>query len=212
MNISEINKVEEIGHFEFVSENDLGKITKEGNKHFAVVKYKNTYSGDRKISERSMVIYFICVDNIVQKIGYTNADDGLSGATGLYGLGAMVVDPGQNRFCLHLEIYKLLKDNKKVNFYARWFDETIEAEVDGVFKKDGKEKIITLLNAVDTENFVKNKFENISKLPEWNLQEKNESYERKAKLLHGEYTLLPRPKIGPKADALFEKIKNYHKS
>ena len=60
MNISEINKVEEIGHFEFVSENDLGKITKDGNKHFAVVKYKNTYSGDRKISERSMVIYFIC--------------------------------------------------------------------------------------------------------------------------------------------------------
>ena len=62
MNISEINKVEKIGHFEFVSENDLGKITEKGNKHFAVVKYKNTYSGNRKISKRSMVIYFICVD------------------------------------------------------------------------------------------------------------------------------------------------------
>ena len=99
-----------------------------------------------------------------------------------------------------------------MNFYARWFDETIEAEVDGVFRKDGKEKIITLLNAVDTENFIKNKFESMSKMPKWNLQEKNESYERKAKLLHGEYVLLPKIKIGPKADALFEKIKNYHKS
>ena len=209
MNISDINKVEEIGHFEFVPQSELGKITKGNNKHFAVVRYRNTYSGNRKISHRALVVYFICVNKEIQKIGYTNSKGGLSSATGLYGLGAMTGKPGPNRFCLHLEIFKLLKNNKKVNFWARWFDETFEACVEGVFKKDGKEKFISLLNAVDTENYVKKKFK---KLPNWNLQEKRKAYDPKAKELFAEYSGLPDPKIGPKAEALFEKIKNYHKS
>ena len=210
MNISEVNKTQKVGYFYLIEGNNLGKKTSQGNLHFAVIDYKNTYTGNRRVSKRALLIYCICVDGNVKKIGYNNSS--LSQLTSGYAKGAMTGEPGSNRFSIHLEIYKLLKKGQKVEFYARWFDETIEAEVDGVFRKDGKEKIITLLNAVDTENFVKNKFESMSKMPEWNLQEKNESYERKAKLLHGEYGLLPQPKNGPKADALFEKIKNYHKS
>ena len=124
----------------------------------------------------------------------------------------MTGEPGSNRFCLHLEIYKLLKLGKKIDLYARWFDERFEAEVDGVFKKDGKEKISSLLNAVDVENFIKDKFEKESNLPDWNLQEKSDAYSREAKLLYGAYKSLSNPRFGKEANELFEKIKNYHKS
>jgi len=210
MNISEVNKIEKVGHFHLIKENDLGKITRDGHLHFAVVQYKNTYKGKRQVSHRALVIYFICADDKIQKIGYTNST--LSSATSLYGLGAMTGEPGSNRFCLHLEIYKLLKLGKKIDLYARWFDERFEAEVDGVFKKDGKEKISSLLNAVDVENFIKDKFEKESNLPDWNLQEKSDAYSREAKLLYGAYKSLSNPRFGKEANELFEKIKNYHKS
>ena len=67
------------------------------------------------------------------------------------------------------------------------------------------------LNIIEPEMTfdVKNKFK---ELPNWNLQEKRKAYDPKAKELFAEYSGLPDPKIGPKAEALFEKIKNYHKS
>ena len=96
MNISEINKIEKIGSFNLLGENDLGKITPDNNKHFAVITYKNTYAGEKKVSHRSLIIYFICADSFIKKIGYTNST--LSSATSLYGLGAMTGEPGPNRF------------------------------------------------------------------------------------------------------------------
>ena len=210
MNISEINKIEKIGSFNLLGENDLGKITPDNNKHLAVITYKNTYAGEKKVSHRSLIIYFICADKFIKKIGYTNST--LSSATSLYGLGAMTGEPGPNRFCLHLEMYKLLKQGKKIEMYARWFDEKFEANLDGVFVKDGKEKISSLLNAVDVENYVKNKFANSVELPEWNLQEQSDGYSPLAKKLYAAYNSLPKPRIGKEADELFEEIKNFHTS
>ena len=96
--------------------------------------------------------------------------------------------------------------------YARWFDERFEANLDGVFIKDGKEKISSLLNAVDVENYVKNKFASSVGMPEWNLQEQSDGYSPKAKKLYAAYNSLEKPRIGKKADELFQEIKNFHTS
>ena len=210
MNISKINKVDKVGHFQLIKPENTGKFTKKGHLHFAMIEYKRTYKGKRKLSHRALVIYFICVNDEVQKIGYTNST--LTSATSLYGKGAMTGDPGPNRFCLHLEIYKFLKKGKKVDFYCRWFDQKFEALLDGVFKNDGKENVLSFLNAVDIENYVKKKFEKSSGLPEWNLQEQSEGYSRRAKKLYGLYNSLPDIRKGSDANKLFDKIKNFYTS
>jgi len=210
MNISEVNKTQKVGYFYLIEDNKLGKKTSEGNLHFAVIDYKNTYTGNRRVSKRALLIYCICVDGNVKKIGYNNSS--LSQLTSGYAKGAMTGEPGSNRFSIHLEIYKLLKKGQKVEFYARWFDERFKTKIDGVFKKDGQEPISSLLNAIDVENFVKNKFEKEANLPDWNLQEQSEGYSTIAKELYGAYKSLRKPRWGNKASELFERIKNFYKS
>ena len=60
MNISEVNKTQKVGYFYLIEDNKLGKKTSEGNLHFAVIDYKNTYTGNRRVSKRLYLCRWEC--------------------------------------------------------------------------------------------------------------------------------------------------------
>lgn len=78
------------------------------------------------------IVYFICVDDVIFKIGQTSGKDGIKGCMNFY-CSAGQDDPGPNRFTINALIREKLKAGNEVSVYIK-FIEPITIPVPGIDK------------------------------------------------------------------------------
>ena len=131
-------------------------------------------------------VYFILVDDVVVKIGGSNAKGGICGTINPYCSGNQG-RPSDRTFGVNYKIHKILKEGSKVELYAQWLSPK-KVEVPTISKKV---KINVSFSYKPMEERCIKEYKKLhKKFPNWNFQEDNREWpkhirEARQKLLGG---------------------------
>jgi hypothetical protein len=142
-----------------------------GNKHVhyshkLMVNYsQNLPSG--LVNRHLSIVYFVCVDDIVYKIGQTSGKGGIKACMSFY-CGAGQDDCGPNRFTINALIREELSKGNKVDVYMKYI-EPITISVSGI---DRQHTLVVPISAKALEHAHLMDYEQrMGCLPAWNFQE-----------------------------------------
>jgi hypothetical protein len=133
-----------------------------------VLNYDTNFSKKMKSKHVSMV-YILCVNNEIYKIGQSSTKSGIQGCMNFY-LNAGQDDPGINRFAINWFIREELDKGNKVEVYMIYM-EPIVVEVPGLFKSQKVTVPVSAKGIEETCLMEYNAIENC--YPKWNYQESN---------------------------------------
>jgi|TARA_R110002051_G_scaffold259588_1_gene319405 hypothetical protein len=167
MNISTINDALFIGN---IAESPTPY---RGNKpvlhrHKLKVQY-NKNLASRLESKHLSIVYFICVDDIIYKIGQTSGKNGIKGCLNFY-CSAGQDDPGHNRFAINALIREHINDGRKVSVYMK-FLEPIWTQAMGINK--AHQGLVPASAKWLEEIHLEDYREIVGANPPWNYQESN---------------------------------------
>ena len=113
------------------------------------------------------IVYFICVDDIIYKIGQTSGKTGIDGCMSFY-CKAGQDDPGQNRFTINALMREEMQQGKKISIYIQYMD-PVQVSVPGL----SREHIYSVpLSAKCLEEACLTEYrESHNAPPPWNFQE-----------------------------------------
>ena len=113
------------------------------------------------------MVYFVCVDHIVYKIGQTSGKGGIKGCMNFYCCAGQDV-PGANRFTINALIREELSKGNKVDIYMKYI-EPITISVSGI---DRLHTLVAPISAKALEQVHLTDYEErMGRLPAWNFQE-----------------------------------------
>lgn len=113
------------------------------------------------------IVYFICVDDVIYKIGQTSGKTGIKGCLEFYCCAGQD-DPGQNRFIINALMREKLKNKQNVDIYIKYL-EPIKYSISGI---DREHDIITPISAKCLEQVHLEEYKDITGTnPLWNFQE-----------------------------------------
>lgn len=131
-----------------------------------VLNYDYNFPKNLKNKHVSMV-YILCVDGEIYKIGQSSTKSGIQGCMGFY-LNAGQDDPGINRFAINWFIRDELNKGRKVEVYMIYM-EPIVVKVPGLFKS---EQMVVPVSAKGIEETCLMQYNTIEGCyPQWNYQE-----------------------------------------
>jgi len=119
------------------------------------------------VDKHLSIVYFICVNDTIYKIGQTSGKNGIRGCLNFY-CSAGQDDPGPNRFTINALIRECLNKNDSVDVYIKYL-EPIEVAISGISKIHNVMVPISAkcLEEVHLEEYKKMTGSN----PLWNFQE-----------------------------------------
>jgi len=131
-----------------------------------VINYDSNFPKQLK-SKHVSLVYILCVNGEIYKIGQSSTKSGIQGCMGFY-LNAGQDDPGINRFAINWFMREELKKGNCVEVYMIHM-EPIVIEVPGLFQS----KSVTVpVSAKGIEETCLEQYSKIeSKFPQWNYQE-----------------------------------------
>ena len=136
-------------------------------------KLKIDYSNDlpKGLVDRHLsIVYFICVNNTIYKIGQTSGKNGIRGCLNFY-CSAGQDDPGPSRFTINALIRECLSKNDSVEIYIKYL-EPIEVEISGISKTHN---VMVPISAKCLEEVHLEEYRKITGAnPSWNFQESGE--------------------------------------
>jgi hypothetical protein len=131
MNISSVQNVTFIGD---IVESD--KVYSGSKPVFYRRKLRVNYCNDLPrgfVNRHLSIVYFICINKEIYKIGQTSGKNGIKGCLSFY-CGAGQDDPGSNRFTINALMREQLKKGNEISIYIK-FMEPIEISLFGISKK-----------------------------------------------------------------------------
>ena len=131
------------------------------------IKYDPNFPSDLKRRHVSLV-YFICVDGEVYKIGQSSNKCGIEGCLSFY-LNAGTDDSGLNRYAINLLIREKIESGSKVEIYMIYKD-SIEVEIPTL---KSTRKIFVPVSAKGMEEAILQEYNDLfGEFPVWNYQER----------------------------------------
>ena len=135
-----------------------------------VVDYDQNFPENLR-KELLTIVYLMCVNGEVKKIGQTSGKGGISDCLSFYG-NAGQDDPGNTRFAINALIREEIKKGNEVEVYIK-YEKPIEVDVEGFFTQSKK---MVCISAKGMEEQCVEDYESvIGSYPKWNFQESGES-------------------------------------
>jgi len=134
------------------------------------------------LNDESARVYIFVQDGEIKKIGGSIQKGGIRGTLSFYA-NAMQGSPGRPRFIIHLLIAEALREGSEVDIYVIMSPRNM-AEVSGLFST----KKIEIASYKEMEELCLSDYYNSeAKYPDWNFQEKGESYPRELEEIYQHY-------------------------
>lgn len=183
MNISDVPSAIQVGEIVY------GTKPYSGSKHVLyqnklVLNYANNFPKKLK-TEHVSLVYILCVNGEIYKIGQSSTKSGIQGCMGFY-LSAGQDDPGINRFAINWFMREELNKGNKVEVYMIYM-KLIALEVPGLFES---KQINVPASAKGIEENCLSQYNAIEGCyPKWNYQETGASLPSEIHEAFGQYKI-----------------------
>lgn len=131
-----------------------------------VVDYDENFPKNLR-KELLTIVYLMCVNGEIRKIGQTSGKGGISDCLSFYG-GAGQDDPSNTRFGINALIREEITKGNEVEVYIK-YEKPIEIDVDGFFTQS--KKMVCVSAKGMEEQCLKDYKSVVGSYPEWNFQE-----------------------------------------
>jgi len=131
-----------------------------------IVEYDQKFPKDLR-RKLLTIVYVICINKIIKKIGQTSGKGGISSCLSFYG-GAGQDDPSNTRFAINALMREEIAKGNEVEVYVK-YEKPIECEVGGFFTQS-KQQVCISAKGME-EHCLKDYKSILGSYPEWNYQE-----------------------------------------